>query len=102
MARAGGKDRGLYSRINKAGEERWYVRISVQGRYERFSPHGGFPTKREARIFLDDARAHLRHGTLFPERYKAQAYPLSDLINADEDRKAKHPNSKNGVANRRF
>lgn len=102
MARADPRDRGLYSRVDKQGRERWYVRISAGGRMQTFAPHGGFPSKREAKTFLDDARTKLRHGTFFPEQYKAGlTVPLAELLDADAERDRAKP-IKNRAAYRRF
>lgn len=101
MARPNNKDRGLYSRLNQADKERWYVRIAVDGRMQTFAPHGGFPSKREALTFRDDARTKLRHHTFFPEQFKATPLPLSELLQADEERDRPAP-VKNRAAYRRF
>lgn len=102
MARAEGKDRGLYSRINVEGEERWYVRIAVDGRMQTYAPHGGFPSKDEAETFLADTRADLRRGKFFPDQFKAGLRtPLADLL-IEPDPPATHASAKNERAYRAF
>lgn len=54
-------DRGLYQ-IGK----RWYLRIAVHGRMQRFGKPHGFPTKEAARIFRDRLTASLRERAHFP------------------------------------
>jgi site-specific recombinase XerD len=96
MSRPAHQERGLYSRPNKAGQLRWYVRIAVQGRAHRFAPHGGFPRRAEALTFLNEARARLRLGQFFPEQFQAIALPLSDLLQREDLRaNSTHPNAKN-------
>lgn len=54
-------DRGLY----KVGG-RWYLRIAVYGRMQRFGKPNGFPTKKAARVFRDRLRASIRDRRYFP------------------------------------
>lgn len=101
MSRTTQHERGLYSRPNKAGILRWYVRIAVQGRAHRFAPHGGFPSRAEALTFLKEARARLRLGQFFPEQFNAILLPLSDLLERTEfHASSSHPNAKNDHAYR--
>lgn len=94
-------ERALYSRPNTDGQLRWYVRMSVQGREQRFAPHGGFPTYDEAQTFLKDARARLRLNQFFPEHYKSIALPLADLlVDPDPVDGPTHPDAKNERAYR--
>jgi site-specific recombinase XerD len=96
MSRPTQHERGLYSRPNKAGGLRWYVRIAVQGRAHRFAPHGGFPRRAEALAFLNEARARLRLGQFFPEQFQAIALPLSELLQREDLRASStHANTKN-------
>lgn len=85
MSRPPTHERGLYSRPNKSGQRRWYVRIAVQGRAHRFAPHGGFPSRTEAVTFLKEARARMRLGQFFPEQFKAVAMPLAELLSRAEE-----------------
>lgn len=101
MARRGGIDRGLLSRVNADGRTRWYVRMVVDGQRVRFGPSGGFPSQAEARRFRDDAKARIRLGTFFPEQFKASALPLARLLEQD-DAPAAQANHKNTRAYRTF
>lgn len=88
--------RGLYSRTNAQGEVRWYVRISVDGTYQRFAPHGGFLTQKEAAAFLQHARADLTRGKFFPEQFQRhQPCTLADLLTEQSARLADFATSKN-------
>jgi site-specific recombinase XerD len=95
MALPRNPDRGLYCRVNVLGEDRWYVRIAVNGRMRTFAPHGGFPTEKEAREFLDNSRADLRRGKFFPESFTRQVLPLKALLEQQEKRRPETPNAKN-------
>ena len=99
MPRPPSHERGLYSRQNKAGVLRWYVRIAVQGRAHRFAPHGGFPRRAEAVAFLQEARARMRLGQFFPEHFQRMALPLATLLEQTElQSSATTPNAKNDRA----
>jgi integrase len=75
-------NRGLRSRINAAGEEVWYVRLSIGGRMQHF---GSFATAQDARNFYQQAKTEERQGRFFPETHKHQAVPsLRALIEAWE------------------
>ena len=99
MSRPTPHERGLYSRPNKAGQLRWYVRLAVQGRAQRFAPHGGFLTRSEAHRFLQQARARIRLGQFFPEHFQQLALPLAELLaRAELQAGATTPNAKNDRA----
>lgn len=66
-------NRGLRSRINAAGEEVWYVYLSIGGRMQHF---GSFATAQDARDFYQQAKTEERQGRFFPEAHKHQAAPL--------------------------
>ena len=66
-------NRGLRSRINAAGDEVWYVYLSIGGRMQHF---GSFATAQEARDFYQQAKTEERQGRFFPEAHKHQAAPL--------------------------
>lgn len=75
-------NRGLRSRINAAGEEVWYVYLSIGGRMQHF---GSFATAQQARDFYQQAKTEERQGRFFPEAHKHQAAPLlRTLIDAWE------------------
>jgi hypothetical protein len=78
MARAGRKDRGLYSKQDTAGKVLWYVRLYHEGRDRRF---GSFPTKTKAREFYEKRKVDQAEGRFFPERYQQGGFPkLADAI----------------------
>lgn len=75
-------NRGLRSRINAAGEEVWYVYLSIGGRMQHF---GSFATAQDARNFYQQAKTEERQGRFFPEAHKHHAAPLlRSLIDAWE------------------
>lgn len=101
MSRPTPHDRALYCRMDTAGRARWYVRLTVQGRRQRFAPHGGFPSYDEALTFLKDARARLRLHQFFPEQYRSIALPLADLlVDPDPEAGPTHADAKNEHAYR--
>ena len=65
MARLGGIDRGLLSRVTAQGKRRWYVRLSIDGRMRQF---GTFTSKEKARAFYETTRSRRREQDLFPGR----------------------------------
>lgn len=70
-------NRGLRSRINAAGDEVWYVYLSIGGRMQHF---GSFASAHEAREFYQQAKTEERQGRFFPEAHKHQAAPLLRTI----------------------
>lgn len=88
--------KGVYSRIDQQGQTRWYVRIMVDGIYQRFAPHGGFLTKKEAATFALQAKADITRGKFFPDKYKrAFLLPLETLLTEQTLLLRRTPNSKN-------
>lgn len=79
MARLGGIDRGLLSRVNPAGKRLWYVRLSVDGVMRQF---GSFPTKDKARTFYETTRTQLREQKLFPGSAAPTAFTIATLTEA--------------------
>ncbi len=73
MARAGRKDRGLYSKRDASDKIVWYVRLYHEGKDRRF---GSFRTKTEARDFYEKAKQEQKQGRFFPERYQQSASEL--------------------------
>ena len=67
MARAGRKNRGLFTRPDSSGKPLWYVRLSHSGRERRF---GSFPNKTAAREFYEKAKKEQKEKCFFPERYQ--------------------------------
>lgn len=57
--------RGLYSRRNRAGHERWYVRVGFHGRMQHF---GSFATKTEAKQFYQRTKLAQLEQRLDPTR----------------------------------
>lgn len=90
------KARGVYSRTNTAGEPRWYVRIMVDGAYQRFAPHGGFLTKKEAQTFALHAKADITRGKFFPDKFKRDfLLSLTTLLTDQDTLLTKTANAKN-------
>lgn len=87
--------RGVYSRIQTNGERRWYVRIMIEGKYQRFSPFGGFLTEKDANAFALQARADIQRGKFFPEQFLRERLPLKDLLPDQSSRMVQSPNTKN-------
>ena len=58
-------NRGLRSRLNAAGEEVWYVYLSIGGRMQHFGS-----------VATAQAKAEERQGRFFPEAHKHQAAPM--------------------------
>lgn len=88
--------RGVYTRTTTTGETRWYVRIMVDGVYQRFAPHGGFLTKKEAEQFALHAKADITRGKFFPDKYKREfRLPLSVMLEEQAQHLPLSPNSKN-------
>lgn len=77
MARAGRKDRGLWSRPDSTGKPVWYVRLYHEGRERRF---GSFPSKTKAREFYEKAKLEQKEGRFFPERYQHGGYELVEAV----------------------
>lgn len=88
-------ERGLYTRTTTDGHTRWYVRIVVNGALRRFAPHGGFPTKKQARDFLAQARADIARGLFFPDQFNQDPLPLATLLAEQSARMPVTPNTKN-------
>ena len=87
--------RGVYSRVQTNGERRWYVRIMIEGKYQRFSPFGGFLTEKDANAFALQARADIQRGKFFPEQFLRERLPLKDLLPDQTSRIVPSPNTKN-------
>lgn len=87
--------RGVYSRQQVNGEVRWYVRIMIEGKYQRFSPFGGFLTEKDAATFAMQARADIQRGKFFPEQFLRERLPLKDLLPDQTSRMIQSPNTKN-------
>lgn len=87
--------RGVYSRNQVNGEVRWYVRIMIEGKYQRFSPFGGFLSEKDANAFALQARADIQRGKFFPEQFLRERLPLKDLLPDQTSRMAQSPNTKN-------
>lgn len=87
--------RGVYSRVQTNGERRWYVRIMIEGKYQRFSPFGGFLTEKDANAFALQARADIQRGKFFPEQFLRERLPLKDLLPDQSSRMVQSPNTKN-------
>ena len=77
MARAGRKDRGLFTRPDSSGKRLWYVRLSHAGRERRF---GSFPNKTAAREFYEKAKKEQKDGHFFPERYQKGGSTLQAVV----------------------
>lgn len=91
--------KGIYSRLDAHGRERWYVRIVVDGVLQRFAPHGGFATEQAAATFLKHARADIERGKFFPDKFKRDlALPLGELLIEQGKTIPRSPNTKNDVA----
>ena len=72
---------GIYTQKNRAGQARWYVRMVVEGRRQRFAPRGGFVSAREATTFWQNAQVDIRRATFFPSEYhRAAAIALSTVV----------------------
>ena len=88
--------KGVYSRTNTEGKIRWYVRIMVDGAYQRFAPHGGVLTKKEANTFALHAKADITRGKFFPDKFKRDfLLPLTDLLTGQTKLLTKTANQKN-------
>jgi site-specific recombinase XerD len=88
--------KGIYRRDSTDGQPRYYVRIMVEGQYQRFAPRGGFTDAKKAAQFLQHARADIERGKFFPEKFQhTLAVPLKELIEEQTARLATTPNSKN-------
>ena len=87
--------RGVYSRVQTNGERRWYVRIMIEGKYQRFSPFGGFLSEKDANTFTLQARADIQRGKFFPEQFLRERLPLKDLLPDQSSRMVQSPNTRN-------
>lgn len=88
--------KGIYRRDSTDGQPRYYVRIMVDGRYQRFSPRGGFTDAKKAAQFLKHARADIERGKFFPEKFQHDlSAPLKALLEEQTTRIPTTPNSKN-------
>lgn len=87
--------RGVYSRKQKDGQVRWYVRLMIEGKYQRFSPFGGFLTEKDANAFAMQARADIQRGKFFPEQFLKERLPLKELLPDQFGRMVQSPNRKN-------
>ncbi len=67
---------GIYTQKNRAGLARWYVRMVVDGRRQRFAPRGGFVSAREATTFWQNAQVDIRRATFFPSEY----HPATPIV----------------------
>jgi integrase len=77
MSRPTPHERGLYSRPNKAGILRWYVRASVHGRMQHF---GSFDSKTKARDFYARAKTLGREQRLTPGQTLPIEYTVPELF----------------------
>lgn len=90
--------KGVYSRTNTEGKIRWYVRIMVDGTYQRFAPHGGFITKKEATTFALHAKADITRGKFFPDKFKRDfLLPLETMLRDQTKILTKTANEKNNI-----
>jgi site-specific recombinase XerD len=88
--------KGVYRRDSRDGQARYYVRIVVEGQYQRFSPRGGFTDVKKAVAFLKHARADIERGKFFPEKFRHElTVPLAELLEEQTARKPNSPNTKN-------
>jgi site-specific recombinase XerD len=88
--------KGIYRRDSTDGQPRYYVRIMVDGRYQRFSPRGGFADAKKAAQFLKHARADIERGKFFPEKFQHDlTVPLKELIEEQTTRIPVTANTKN-------
>lgn len=88
--------KGIYRRDSTDGQPRYYVRIMVDGQYQRFSPRGGFSDAKKAAQFLKHARADIERGKFFPEKFQHElTVPLKELIEEQTARLPITPNTKN-------
>lgn len=88
--------KGVYSRKNIQGQTRWYVRIMVDGIYQRFAPHGGFASLKEANRFAQHAHADITRGKFFPDKFKRDfLLPLKTLLEEQSRHLTIRPNTKN-------
>ncbi len=78
MARPGRKDRGLYQRLNAAGQKEWCVRLVHNKKDRKFGSFGKNKTK--AREFYEQAKKEQREGRFFPERYQRGHAPLVETL----------------------
>src|SRR5687768_7664912 len=69
MARAGGKDKGIFQRKDRPG---WWTRIYVHedGRVKEYAFR--CDTKTQAKNLYDKLKVEQREGRFFPEKYKAR------------------------------
>lgn len=89
-------EKGLYSQKNRDGDLRWYVRIAIDGAMQRFAPHGGFMTRKEAAQFLQHARADISRGKFFPDKFKhTLSIRLDALLTEQDTKRPTRANSKN-------
>lgn len=87
--------KGIYRRDSTDGP-RYYVRIMVDGQYQRFAPRGGFTDAKKAAQFLKHARADIERGKFFPEKFQRElSVPLKELIEEQTARIPTTPNTKN-------
>lgn len=77
MARAGRKDRGLFSKLDSAGKPVWFVRLYHEGRARQF---GSFPNKTKAREFYEKSKLEQKEGKFFPDRYQQGGFDLVDTV----------------------
>lgn len=88
--------KGIYRRDSTDGQPRYYVRIMVDGQYQRFAPRGGFTDAKKAAQFLKHARADIERGKFFPDKFRHDlAVPLKELITEQTARLPTTPNTKN-------
>lgn len=71
--------RGLYSRINTDGKEKWYVRVLLNGRRQHF---GSFPSQRAAQEFYDRAKYLRREQKVTPGHTLQTNYTIPELFAA--------------------
>lgn len=90
--------KGVYSSENVDGKTRWYVRIVVDGVRQRFAPHGGFHSKKEAEAFALHAKADITRGKFFPDKFKRHfLMPLATLLKEQAPLLAETANAKNNL-----
>lgn len=88
--------KGIYRRDSTDGQPRYYVRIMVDGQYQRFAPRGGFTDAKKAAQFLKHARADIERGKFFPEKFRHElSVPLKELIEEQTARLPTTANTKN-------
>src|SRR5688500_2183985 len=71
------EDWWLLSKLDSAGEPKWYARLYHEGKEKRFGP---FKDKTEARNFYNKAKLDQLQGRFFPERYQGGGELIETLI----------------------